>query len=128
MASHRNIADGQLGPIFSRRISAPCFDHKLDVQVRIGRVRAQQVQVRVDDIDLGRNFQVAGGDITLAADRQVQPRRPIFVHDQAQLLHVEDEGRHVLSDMRNIGKLMVYAADAQRGYRGPGQGREQGPA
>src|SRR5512133_789430 len=98
-----------------RPVAAALLDPQLHLQLGLG-VQGGQVQLGVDDVDVGRGDDVGRGHVTGAG------------RAQAQLLDVEDDVGDVLLHALDGRELVQDAVDLDGRDRGARDGRQQGAA
>ena len=87
------------------------------------------MQVGVDDLDVGVRLDVAGGDLVLgtaALHVEAQLHRLVGVHDEDEVLEVEEDVGDVLGDALDGGELVELGVEADVGDGGAGDRRQQG--
>jgi hypothetical protein len=109
-----------LAVALDRHIALPALDHQFHDKVRVLSVERRDVQVRVQDLNLGVGLQVTRGDVALPLHIQPQQLRLVAVQFERQLFQVQDELRHILNHTGDRGKLMEHVLDLHRRDRGPG--------
>src|SRR5690606_18549805 len=85
-------------------------------------------EIGVDDLDSGRELEVAGGDLTRPLGGQVQGLGLAVLEADDDLLDVEDQVDDVLHHTLDGGELVFHAFDLDAGDGGAGNARQQGAA
>src|SRR3954471_3931207 len=108
-----------------RHITAPAADRERDLEAALRR-EVRDLEIGVQDLEVGGSLDVGGGDDTLAALRQPHLHlRRLAVEDADELLQVEDDVRHVLADAGERGELVRDPFDLHGGDGGALEGGEQ---
>ena len=82
-------------------------------------------QIGVHHLDVAGGGDVAGGDFGRAGGGELEALRPLALHPQRDLLHVEDDVGHVLAHAGERRELVQHVLDLDRGDGGALQRREQ---
>ena len=72
-------------------------------------------EIGVHHFDVARNRDVAGLDFAGAGCGKLEALRPLALHAQRDLLHVEDDISHVLANTRQRREFMKHVLDLDRG-------------
>jgi hypothetical protein len=122
----RDDADGVGGLVGLGRAVAPALGHR-DVDGDAARlVERRQVQVAVEDLDVGGELDVLGADVGRAAHVEPQGHRLFAVADEDDVLEVEDDVGDVLDDTRDRVELVERVVEAHLRDGRTGDRREQG--
>src|SRR3989440_7578146 len=126
----RDDADRVLGPAVQlrREVAAAAADRERQLELAALR-EVRDLEVRVQDLEVGRSLDVAGrdragarlGDVHLDLGR-------LAVQAADQVLQVEDDVGHVLAHARKRGELVRDPLDLHRGDRGALERREEDAA
>ena len=84
-----------------------------------------QHQGRVHHLDVARRRDLRRGDFARAGGRELEALGLVALHPERDLLHVEDEIRHVLADTRQRREFVKHALDPDRGDGGALERREK---
>ena len=108
-----------------RDVAAAAADRQRHLEPALRR-EVRDLEVRVEDLEVGRRLDVGGRHGALAARRQPHlDLRRLAVQDADDLLEVEDDVRHVLAYARQRRELVRDALDLHRGHGGALERREQ---
>jgi hypothetical protein len=88
-------------------------------------VQRGDVQVGVEDLDVGGRLQVARDRVTRAALVEAERHRLVRVDPDQEVLQVQDDVGHVLLHPRQGGELVEGVVEAHLGDGRAGDGREQ---
>ena len=83
------------------------------------------MQVRVEDLDIGRQLQVRRRGVSRAADVESQGHRLVGVHPDQQVLEVQDDVGDVLLHPGERRELVQRLVEAELGHGPAWDGREQ---
>ena len=123
----RNDADRvRLAPVaLGGHVAAAAADRERDLEAALRR-EVRDLEVRVQDLEVGGRLDVGGRDDSLTALRQPNlDLRRLAVKDADELLQVEDDVGDVLADARKRRELVRDALDLHRGDRGTLQRGEE---
>ena len=84
--------------------------------------------VGAEDLDVGRDLEVAGGGVARAPLVEAHGHRLVAVHPEEEVLQVEDEVGDVLLHPRQGGELVEGVVEADLGDRRARDRRQQGAA
>ena len=107
-------------------VAAAAADRERDLEPALRR-EVRDLELRVEDLEVGGRLDVGGGDDALAAlrrDAHLDLGR-LAVQDADELLEVEDDVRDVLADARERRELVRDALDLDRGDGGALERGEQ---
>ena len=82
-------------------------------------------QVRVHHFDVARNRNIASLHVSWTSGRKLKALRAITLHAQCNLLHVQDDVRHVFADAGKARKFVQHVFDLDRRYGRTLKRREQ---
>ena len=88
-------------------------------------VDRREVELGVEDLDVGGGLDVAGGDLARAALVEAQRDRLLGRAREHEVLEVEDEVGDVFLHARDDVELVERVVEAHLGDRGAGDRREQ---
>ena len=121
----RDDPDGRgLLVLVRRGITAAALHRDVDGQAALG-VDGGDVQVGVEDLDVGRQLQVRCRGVSRATDVEAQGHRLVGVHPDEQVLEVQDDVGDVLLDPGQRRELVQRLVEAELGHGTAGDGREQ---
>jgi hypothetical protein len=114
------------GPLVAigRQVAATLLDGQVGSEAALGVDRGE-VQCGVEDLDVGGDLDVAGGDITGPASVEAQGHRLLGLASQHDVLEVEDEVGDVFLDPGDGVELVQRLVEAHLRDRGTGNRREQ---
>src|SRR3954452_22336645 len=123
----RDHADGLIRRLvlLRRTVATAAADRQVELQLRL-LVERRDVRVRVEDLDPGRQIDVARSD--LPGSRHDQGRFDlgrIRVHAAHDALEVEDDVRHILGDALDGRELVRDPLDPDRGHSSAREAGEQ---
>src|SRR4051812_26634477 len=108
-----------------RRVAAAAADRQRQLEPSTIR-EVREHELRVEDLEVGRRLDVAGGDLAGAARRHPHlDLGGLAVQHADHALEVEDDVRDVLADAGDRRELVRHALDLHRGYGGALERREQ---
>src|SRR5690606_36018594 len=93
-----------------------------------GLVERGDLEIRVEDLDVGVRLDVAGGDLSGALRVEAERHGLVAVADEDEILQVEDDVGDVLGDPGDRGELVQGVVEAELRDGRPGDGRQQGAA
>jgi hypothetical protein len=82
-------------------------------------------QFRVHHFDVTRNSNIASLHVRRASGRKLETLRTVTLHTQCNLLHVQDDVRHVFTDASKARKFVQHVFDLDRRYGRTLKRREQ---
>ena len=86
------------------------------------------MKIIVDDLDTGRDLEIACGDVLLALGGQIQGLRLVDSMPEHDLLEVQDEVDDVFDDALDGGELVLDTLDPHGRDGGTGNPGQQGAA
>ena len=121
----RDDADGRRALVaLGREVTAALLDGEVEGEAAL-RVHRRDVQLGVEDLDVGRGLDVAGGDVARAARVEAQRDRLLGRALQHEVLEVQDEVGDVFLHARDHVELVERLVEAHLRDRGAGDRREQ---
>ena len=121
----RQFSDPHPAPLLGRGVSPSLLDGELHLHLRLVGVGGEQVEIGVEDLDLGRSLDVPRRHDALAPGLQVHPHRPLPFHLQPEFLDLQDDVDHVLPHVRDRRELVRDVDDADGSHRRAGERGEQ---
>ncbi len=113
--------------LVGRDVAPAPLDRHVDGQAALG-VEGGDVQVGVEDLDVGRGLQVGRRGVARPALVEAQGDRLVGVHPDQQVLEVQDDVGDVLLHAGQGGELVQRLVEAHLGHRRAGNRGEQGAA
>src|SRR4051812_8023943 len=123
----RDDADRLVGRLvlLRRAVAAAAADREVELELGL-LVERRDVRVRVEDLDTGRQVDVAGGDLPWAGhDEGGLHLGRVGVHPAHDALQVQDDVGHVLRDALDRRELVRDPFDPDRGHRSAREAGEQ---
>ena len=121
----RDEPDGRRALVaLGREVAAALLDGEVDGEAALG-VHRGQVQLGVEDLDVGGGLDVAGGDLTGTAGVEAQGHRLVGRAREHEVLDVEDEVGDVFLHARDDVELVQGLVEAHLRDRGARDRREQ---
>ena len=121
----RDDPDGRRALVaLGRQVAAALLDGEVEGEAALG-VDRREVELGVEDLDVGGGLDVAGGDLTGAARVEAQRDRLLGRALQHEVLDVEDEVGDVFLHAGDHVELVERLVEAHLGDRGAGDRREQ---
>jgi hypothetical protein len=112
--------------LFGRYVATTLRDTHRHLELAVRRKRGD-VNIGVDDLDLGRALELARRHLTRPLGLEIEEGRTLAVDLERYLLEIEDDIGDILDHARHCRELVVRALDLDRGDRGGGNRRQQGP-
>ena len=113
--------------LVGRGVAPAPLDGDVDGQAALG-VERGDVQVGVEDLDVGGELQVAGGDVAGPRTSRRRVTGSSAVHPDSEVLQVQDDVGDVLLHAGQGGELVQGVVEADLGDRRAGDRRQQGAA
>ena len=110
-----------------RQVAAALLDGEVEGEAALG-VHRGEVQLGVEDLDVGRGLDVARRDVVGPALVEAQGHGLVGLAPQHEVLEVEDEVGDVLLDPGDDVELVEGLVEPDLGDGRAGDGREQGAA
>ena len=113
--------------LVGRHVAPAPLDGDVEGQAALG-VEGGDVQVGVEDLDVGRGLQVGGRGVAGAPLVEAQGDRLVGVHPDQEVLQVQDDVGDVLFHPGQGRELVQGLVEAHLGHRRARDRGEQGPA